>query len=350
MKKIALVAVLAMVLQLNLQAKIWRVNNNAGVTADFTTFTAAVANASVVSGDTIHVEPSATSYNGATVSKQLTIIGNGFFLTGTGGNSGLQATTTESVLSDMAFASGSAGTRLIGLVLNNNNFAAGYNGNVNITFEKCKFLGVAPVNFQNRTETFSNITIRKSYFNTNAGTWQAATTTLNNFTIENCIFASFITFLTGPATLNFVFRNNHVVSTASLSNAYVANCIFGGASNNTFTSCNVKNNVFVVNQTGITVGPLSTNGNNLTSQTLASIILNTGSDDGRFQLAAGSPAINGGVDISGVKPSCGAFGGTDPYKLSGIPGIPTIYSLTVPASVPLATPTMNVTLSTRNNN
>ena len=43
-------------------AKIWRVNNNTGVVADFTTFTAAVNSASVLSGDTIHIEPSATSY------------------------------------------------------------------------------------------------------------------------------------------------------------------------------------------------------------------------------------------------------------------------------------------------
>jgi hypothetical protein len=85
----------------------------------------------------------------------------------------------------MIFASGSAGTKLIGLVLTNNSFAGGYNGNVNITFEKCRFTGVAPVNFQNRTEAFSNIVLRKCFFNTAASTWQAASATLTNFTIEN---------------------------------------------------------------------------------------------------------------------------------------------------------------------
>ncbi|HRG83471.1 MAG TPA: hypothetical protein PLO99_13225, partial [Chitinophagaceae bacterium] len=283
-------------------------------------------------------------------SKQLVIIGNGYFLTGAGGNNGLQATITESSIGDFRFASGSAGTKLIGLVLQNNSFAAGYNGNVNITFEKCRFTGIAPVNFENRAETFSNITIRKCFFSTTANIWQAGTATLNNFTIENSIFTSSISLPNGAGTLNFVFRNNHITGVASLSNAYVANSVFASASQNTFTSCNVKNNLFVVNQAGVTTGPLSTNGNNLVSQTLTSIIVNTGSDDGKYQLAAGSPAIGGGVDISGTKPDCGAFGGTDPYKLSGIPGIPTIYALTVPASIPLATPTMNVTISTRNNN
>ena len=350
MKKLLFFTVIAVFATVTSKAKIWRVNNNAGIAADFTTLTAAVANGSVVSGDTIHVEPSATSYTGPTINKQLVIIGNGYFLTGAGGNAGLQAITTECTFGDMTFASGSAGTKLIGLVLSNNSFVGGYNGNVNITFEKCRFVGVAPVNFQNRAEAFSNIVLRKCFFSTAANTWQAANATLTNFTIENSIFASVVTFLTGAGTLNFTFRNNHIVSAASLSNAYVANCVFGGTSTNTFTSCNVKNNLFVFNQTGITVGPLSINGNNLVSQTLASIILNTGSDDGKFVLAGGSPAIGGGVDISGTKPDCGPFGGTDPYKLSGIPGIPSIYALTVPASVPLGTPTMNVTISTRNNN
>lgn len=350
MKKLFFLSAIAILAVLTADARIWRVNNNAGINADFTTLTAAVANASVVSGDTIHVEPSATTYIGPTLNKQLVIIGNGYFLSGAGGNTGLQAITTESTLSDMTFASGSAGTKLIGLALNNNNFAGGYNGNVNITFEKCRFLGLAPVNFQNRTETFSNITLRKCFFSASANTWQAATATLTNFTIENCIFVGTIVLTNAAGTLNFTFRNNHIVSTANLSNAYVANCVFAAPFANTFTSCNVKNNLFVFNQTGIIVGPLSINGNNLVSQTLASIIVNSGSDDGRFQLAVSSPAIGGGVDISGIKPDCGAFGGTDPYKLSGIPGIPTIYSLTVPVSIPLGTPTMNVTISTRNNN
>ena len=61
-------------------AKIWRVNNNTGVVADFTTFAAAVSSASVLSGDTIHIEPSATSYGGATMSKRLVVIGIGYLL------------------------------------------------------------------------------------------------------------------------------------------------------------------------------------------------------------------------------------------------------------------------------
>jgi hypothetical protein len=152
---------------------------------------------------------------------------------------------------------------------------------------------------------------------------------------------------TGNIVRNNVFKTGGDVQ---LTNFYVANNLFLCGQNSTFLNSIVKNNIFTFNQTGVTVGPLNVNGNNLVSQTEASLIVNTGSDDGRFQLAGGSPAIGGGVDIGGNKPNCGAFGGNDPYKLSGIPGIPTIYSLTVPASIPLGSPTMNVTFSTRNNN
>jgi hypothetical protein len=113
----------------------------------------------------------------------------------------------------------------------------------------------------------------------------------------------------------------------------------------------VKNNLFVNAQTGVTVGSLSTNGNNLISQTRASLIVDAGSDDAKYQLAAASPAIGGGVDISGTKPDCGAFGGNDPYVLSGIPNIPTIYSLSFPNgnSVPSGSSSILVDFSTRNN-
>jgi hypothetical protein len=350
MKKTLFIFVITVFTTVTSYAKIWRVNNNNSVSADFTSLSVAIANTSVQNGDTIHLEPSTTSYSGFTLNKQLIIIGNGYFLSGATGNAGLQAITTESSIGDITFANGSAGSKMIGLVLSNNTFASGYNGNVNISFEKCRFTSVAPVNFQNRTESYSNITIRKSFFSASTSSWQASSATINNFTIENCIFASSINLNPVSASLNFVFRNNFVGASAILSNAYVANCIFGSTIQNTFTSCNVKNNLFVVNQTGVTVGPLSTNGNNLVSQTLASIIVNTGSDDGKFQLAASSPAIGGGVDISGFKPDCGPYGSNDPYKLSGIPGIPTIYGLSVPASIPVGTATMNVTISTRNNN
>jgi len=52
------------------------------------------------------------------------------------------------------------------------------------------------------------------------------------------------------------------------------------------------------------------------------------SDDERYKLKAGSPAIGAGV--SGV--DCGAFGGVTPYVLSGLPPFPRIYEATIPGT------------------
>jgi hypothetical protein len=114
----------------------------------------------------------------------------------------------------------------------------------------------------------------------------------------------------------------------------------------------VENNIFSAAQAGVTVGPLSANGNNLVSQPWAALFIASGSEDGQYQLAPGSAAIGGGVKIGSYKPDCGAFGSTDPYKLSGIPPVPAIYGLILNSSaVPAgSTGTMQATISTRGNN
>lgn len=68
------------------------------------------------------------------------------------------------------------------------------------------------------------------------------------------------------------------------------------------------------------------------------------SHDGQYQLKTGCPAVNAGV-INGTPVDCGAFGGAAPYILSGMPGIPSIYSLTVPAKVNIGTSTISISLS-----
>ena len=80
MKKFFLLSVAATLTCSISFAKVWRVNNNGGVAANFTTAQAANDNASVLAGDTIHIEPSITSYGSLTCSKRLTWISTGAFL------------------------------------------------------------------------------------------------------------------------------------------------------------------------------------------------------------------------------------------------------------------------------
>ena len=128
---------------------------------------------------------------------------------------------------------------------------------------------------------------------------------------------------------------------------YVANNIFGVSPECVFVNCTIKNNLFQSNQ-----ALPGTATNNQVSINMDNVYVGgtTGSLDSRLVLKAGSPAIGAGLTVGAVvSPDCGAFGATDPYKLSGIPNIPTIYSLTVPVSIPSGASTMNVTFSTRNN-
>jgi uncharacterized protein YjbI with pentapeptide repeats len=351
MKKFFISSIFATLLLTGLQtqAKIWRVNNTPGVTADFTSFSAVMASASVLDGDTVHFESSITQYPGATLTKRLVIIGLGYYLNPANvtfpGNAGLQAVTQESGLGGFSIGTGANGSKFLGINLSSVNFS-GSATPYNITFEKINFTGA--LNFANATH--SNITIRKCFFY-NTGI-QATTGNLSNFVLENSIFYGFSAYmslqsLTGSSN---IIRNNTFYNTylGEIPNCYFANNIIADPSYDwVFTNTTVKNNLFAKATQPL---PVTASANQL-GVTMTNVFLLTGSFDARYQLKAGSPAIAAGLTVgSVVTPDCGAFGATDPYKLSGIPGIPSIYAFTVPTSIPSGSATMNVTFSTRSNN
>lgn len=335
------------------EAKVWRVNNNGGASADFTSINAALLNASVQDGDTLHMEASANSYNDATIDKRLVIIGPGYFLDPTNttypANTGLQYKTQNAWLRNIHIVAGGAGTKFTGI-----SFLSGtLSGAVwtNITFEKCYIAE----NFTVPNAVNSGLVIRKCFIDNI--TVSCTLGSLTGFTCENNIFFGFWGNINMPnlSGSNNIFRNNSFANPAptaasALSNCYVANNIFTN-NNGTpigFTNCNIKNNLFSQNQPlpGTAVG-------NQINVNMVDVYVGgtTGSWDSRLVLKAGSPAIGAGLTVgSVVSPNCGAFGGTDPYRLSGIPDVPAIYSLTVPSSIPSGTNSMNVTFSTRSNN
>jgi hypothetical protein len=331
-------------------AKIWRVNNNAGIAADFTTFFAAATSASVLAGDTIHIEPSATTYNLAnfTLTKRLVVIGAGYFLNPadvtTPGNAGLQVTTQSSKLAFFRIGSGADNSKFLGITIDGSVYLNTVN---NISFEKVLFY---PGGCYHEDGIINGTSFRKCFFN--GVTLNASgTATVTNFVCENSIFynGAVISISAFSGSGNIV-RNNSIVngSPFTLNSCYVANNIFDIPGQCTFTNCVIKNNLFQVNQTL----PGTATGNQV-NVNMANVYVGgtTGSFDSRTVLKAGSPAIGAGLTVGAViTPDCGAYGATDPYKLSGIPNIPSIYSLTVPTSIPSGASTMNVTFSTRNNN
>src|SRR6476646_6625357 len=90
MKSLAFLILFA-IAGLTSQAKIWRINNTPGVSADFISPQAALSSPSVVNGDTLHLEGSASAYSQFTLDKRLVIIGTGYFISGPDANTGLQA-------------------------------------------------------------------------------------------------------------------------------------------------------------------------------------------------------------------------------------------------------------------
>lgn len=331
-------------------AKSWRVNNNVGVNANFVSFYEAANSASVQPGDTLYMEPSTTVYttNSMTLTKQLVVIGPGYFLDPADAslpyNPGLQVATKTAQIAFLRVGAGSEGTKFLGVQLEQWVYITGAS---NIKFEKVYF-GSAGVYFENGAN--DNISVRKCFFHSGNALSTAAASNATNLVVENNIFwGSYATLdrLTGSGN---IFRNNSIINsgnTWTFNNTYVANNIFGTGAASNFVNCTIKNNLFQSNQT-----LPGTATNNTVNVNMADVYVGgtTNSLDSRTALKAGSPAIGAGLTVgSVVSPDCGAYGATDPYKLSGIPNIPSIYSLTVPVSIPSGATTMNVTLSTRNN-
>jgi hypothetical protein len=168
---------------------------------------------------------------------------------------------------------------------------------------------------------------------------------VSNLSFINCIFSfvnSGLSFTSGAIFSGLIQNCVFTVPTASLilsdGSWLVQNCISQGPA---FTG----NNIVYANNIG-TASQFPTGNGNLQNQPWNSIFTLTGSWDGKYTLKAGSPAVAAGT--SGI--DCGVFGGSTPYRLSGIPPIPSIYSLNSPQGTTPPGNTIQINLSTRSNN
>jgi len=310
-------------------AKIWIVDSNPGSTAkDFADLNS--AHAAAAANDTVYLIGSPNNYltDRLIVTKRLVIIGPGYFLNE---NPDTQVTPVPATISHnigcgetIQFAPGSEGSVMMGVQVN----------------------GLVRVNT-------NNISLRRNFLNPIAGGCSEEAIMING---SNCLIQqNFVTgpqgrgILVSPGHSNFLILNNLVVyfchhcgdpnipsikttgSTGEISNnvlygalnadnALIQNNIFGYPSLFNVSTSVVRNNIHPTNLLPAGNG----NQNNVPS---ASVFEFTGSTDGAFKLKAGGPAI--GAGFGGV--DCGMFGGLEPYVLSGIPPIPSIYSLTAPA-------------------
>lgn len=326
--KMLLFFVLAL-LTLPASAKIWIVDSNPGSTAkDFVTLNAAYMGAAA--GDTLYLIGSPNNYltTKIIISKRLIIIGPGYFLS-------QNPDTQVSLAGAHLFNSGTCTETL--------EFAAGSEGSVLMGLTNAGMIRI----------TTSNILIKRNYFTDGQPGCSQERIILSG---SNCIIVQ--NFIDGPSqgqgitvsagysgiaiSNNYIFNhlnsgnsaiyalngvgsvmeisNNVFAGGVNVNNSTVQNNIFITANNVTAPGSIVRNNAHVSNL-------LPGGSGNIINIPLGNLIVGSGSTDGQFKLAVGSPAI--GAGFGGV--DCGMFGGPEPYVLSGIPPIPSIYSLTAPA-------------------
>lgn len=344
MKHLLFLSAMFTILALQANAKVWRVNNNTGVQADFTTISAAVTAAAA--GDTIYIEGSATQYADATIAKQLTIIGTGYYLADTA-NHETQWNTHTGAIGNIYFNSGSKGSKISGVEIDG---GVQLNDSL-VTIERCycnSYIYLA----QGSGTYADHDTIRQcSAYGIVSN--NAASGSAKDVMVYNNIIPGSIQFQSNLANTTVYFINNVFGNfTFKSENCVFQNNIFFGNSFDTYGSSNYfANNLFSYSsaQSGVPTG--NSNQFSVDMSTVfvaASTNYSTAptgfSHDGQYRLVAGSPAIGAG-NINGVTVDCGAFGGPAPYVLSGMPNIPSIYSLTVPAQVNDGTPSINISLS-----
>jgi len=287
-------------------AKIWRVNNNAGVSADFTT--AQAAHDGATAGDTIMFEPSATDYGNILLTKRLILIGPGYRIQENFPN---YPFANNATVVQVSFNSGSAGSVISGMRFNNS-------APISVNVNNVSIIRNGPgSSFTVFRVTLAN-NVSNVFISQNFEMEISTSTNCSNVIVSNNIIgvSTNINYGTG---CQIIFTNN------LFKGAQIA---FNGQtlSNNIYTNGNItfgvvtsSNNIDASSGSSAIFGTANGNLGNLTS---AQVFVGASGNtfDSQWRLRTGSPAIGAGV--GGI--DCGIFGGSTPYVLSGLPPIPAL--------------------------
>jgi len=292
------------------QAKVWRVNNNATMNANFASFVA--AQSTVSPNDTLYFEGSTVSYGNIVLTKPLVIIGPGYFLEE---NPQTQSNYITAKFGTIGFTTGSSGSILAGLVVQDN-----ITINVsNISITKCN---TGSILLNSVTASVGDVLLLQNYIK--GQLYDNGSNTIFNLIISNnYIFNGFYgTPISFETTTSGTISNNVFEGNLNVSNFTITNNIL------TSGSLTQNNNVFYKNICNGIQFPIG-NGNQQNTIMSGVFVGTTGnSTDGQWQLKEYSPAIGKGNDGT----DCGMFGGSSPYVLSGLPSIPAIYEIDMPAT------------------
>ena len=318
----------------SLQAKIWTVSPRPG--ANFTTLSGAVASSSVLAGDTILVSGAPASYAGFTISKKLTIIGPGYFLNE---NTGLQADTNSAKISSQVTIN-AQGTTLMGLFLNELSINAD-----NVTITRCRMRTTSAGSYPVYIYAKDSVIIRQCFI-TQAANYYYNCITVTNFATQIFIQNNFIEYLGGQPSYGSIIINGTM--SGDISNNVIYGNIFNGSGGFTFNNnilgsgtfsptANITYNNNIGNST-----QFGTANGNQQNVSMSAVFVGSGTSDSKWQVMDAGPADNTGLDGT----DCGMFGGASPYRLSGAPSIPLVYSIN--GSIDGSLLNMNVKIKSNN--
>ena len=315
MKKITLLVISLLAIQ-TVFATSWRINNKVGIDANFTSLQEANDTSAVSNGDTIYCDNGAF-VGSATITKQLFIIGPGYFLTQVDTS---YANPSPSSAVNIIFDTGSDGSTITGMQV------TGYirfDGCNSITIERCKVKLLSDVPF-GATEG-NNFVIRQNYIYNNIYLNYTKSIDIYNNIILGQVFinANYTNQVTIENNVIVYNGSNTAISTDDCSVINNIICTFNnvlslGTNNSTF-----NRNVVVKYPATSSITQAQPGGTNIWGTvTMDSVFVNTGSPDGNYQLAVGSPAIGYCLNSK----DAGAFDGVHEYILSGFPRyFPRIY-------------------------
>ncbi|MFD2721017.1 hypothetical protein ACFST9_20020 [Hymenobacter monticola] len=329
------------------QAQTIRRVNNTGLTIAGVNIysTLQAAHDASSAGDIIYLEPSDISYGNLLCVRPLTIIGNGYYLNQ---NPTLQLDKRESVTGSVTFAAGSTGSRITGCYINGFCSIAASS----ITVERNRINSTVYIGYNATSGAYATLNtaiVRQNYITSTVAFYTNGATTVSNVSLNNNILASASISTSGSyAGLGNILISNNVIGDLAgnsgygidIDNAVIKNNILTYTSG-TGSNFTPRNNAYSYNISGNAAFGTA-NGNQSGVAPSSIFVGGTASTDGAFQLRTGSPALGTGESGTDV----GAFGGTLPYRIAGIPNVPSIYQFNQAVSGN----SLNATISTRSNN
>lgn len=351
---------------------------------DYGNFALALAASSA--NDTILIFPGAIV--SGTINKKLIILGTGNWLSASSvpkGNSDQQAFGSSSLGSTLFFVTGSSGSVVSGLDFATNSVYVGVN---DITIRRNRDVTVNLAHNPNGGSASAPIAINNLQLLENYGlivntSYSAAGFAQTNLNVSNNLIKSF-SVVSGANTYNGIISNNVWAfdatnpsgngGSATYSNTNgidLGNGAFLFQNNllisytnanpvsnyNYFIFTNGGNTVFNYNvslQSSNNIGIGTGSGNTVVSAANVGTIfedfpaIGTNSADGRYRLKPGSPALV--ASRPGATIDAGMFAGPSPYKLSTLPSIPSIYSLSSPQGNNPTGSTIQINVSAKGNN